>query len=78
MERNLDRRVETLCRIADGEIATHLREVVLATYLNENARTYVLTPDGYRVTEGASAFDPQRALLEWYTTAPSPLDERSE
>src|SRR5262249_9717650 len=32
MERNLDRRVEVLCPIADPAIAAHLHDVVLKTY----------------------------------------------
>lgn len=70
MERNLDRRVEALCRILDPHIARHLRDVVLDTYLKDNDRAYVLGPDGYeRVArpEGEAAVSAQDALLAWYT-----------
>ena len=37
MERNLDRRVETLCPIRDPEILSHLRDIVLGAYLRDTA-----------------------------------------
>jgi polyphosphate kinase len=77
MERNLDRRVETLCRISDGEIARHLHEVVLATYLQDTERAYVLESDQYRRVRsqpGHEPVDSQRTLLEWYNAA-SPRED---
>src|SRR6185503_4394527 len=38
MERNLDRRVETLTPVRDTEILAHLRDVVLASYLRDTER----------------------------------------
>ena len=43
MERNLDRRVETLALVNDPDIVEHLRDVVLADYtqpFNETDPTY--------------------------------------
>jgi polyphosphate kinase len=70
MERNLDRRVETLCRVRDGAILRHLRDVVLDAYLRDNERAYVLNDTKYELAEpeqGAPRVNAQQLLLEWYT-----------
>jgi polyphosphate kinase len=46
MQRNLDRRVETLFPIEDAAMIKHIREDLLATYLNDNSRARLLMPDG--------------------------------
>ena len=46
MERNLDRRVETLFPINDAHIRTWIRQVLLETYLNDTVRARVLQSDG--------------------------------
>jgi polyphosphate kinase len=46
MERNLDRRVETLCPVIDAEIARFIRHTILEAYLADTARASVLQPDG--------------------------------
>jgi len=77
MERNLDRRVETLCPIRDRGIASHIRTTVLEAYLRDNDRATVLVDDRY---EPAACHDPatrvsaQRELLEWYTSRPHAHD----
>ncbi len=74
MERNLDRRVETLCQVVDPVIVAHLRDVVLATYLQDNTRAYVLVDDTYQLAApapGAATCDAQQRLLERYAAAPS-------
>jgi polyphosphate kinase len=70
MERNLDRRVETLCPVRDPEIREHLRDVVLQGYLQDTDRAMVLDAAGhYERPEGASgSVNAQRMLLEHYTT----------
>ena len=73
MERNLDRRVEVLCPIADPELRQHLHDVVLATVRADTARAWALQTDGTYV-RGASAssldaVDSQKALLAHYTAA---------
>lgn len=70
MERNLDRRVETLCRVADADIANHIRSVVLDAYLRDTDRAYVLAGDRYETADkpGAEAFSAQQFLLDLYRT----------
>jgi polyphosphate kinase len=71
MERNLDRRVETLTPIRDKEIVAHLRDVVLASYLRDTERARVLDSAGrYSRPDGASeAFNAQDFLLRHYSEA---------
>ena len=67
MERNLDRRVETLCPIRDPEILSHLRDIVLGAYLRDTRRAMVLNADGSytRPAEGEE-FDAQEFLIKHY------------
>jgi polyphosphate kinase len=70
MERNLDRRVETLCRVRDRSIVRHLRDVVLDAYLRDNERAYVLEGARYvpaPADADAARVGAQQLLLEWYT-----------
>jgi polyphosphate kinase len=69
MERNLDRRVETLVPIRDPEIREHLRDVVLNTYVQDTDRAMVLESTAtYSRPEGGSApVNAQKLLLEHYT-----------
>lgn len=46
MPRNLSLRVETLFPIQDESMLRRLRDVVLETYLQDNVKARVLTPDG--------------------------------
>jgi polyphosphate kinase len=67
MERNLDRRVETLCRVRDGGIIRHIRDVVLEAYLRDNDRAYVLTDSKYTALSAAPGeprLSAQDALLQ--------------
>jgi polyphosphate kinase len=78
MERNLDRRVETLCRVADRALAHHIRTVVLDRYLRDTHRAYALVDDRYeRVlpSPGETPFSAQDALLEFYTAMPGDVEE---
>jgi polyphosphate kinase len=73
MERNLDRRVETLVPVRDPEVLRQLRDVVLDAYLRDTTRAYLLDVTGRynrpdRVGEG---FDAQRFLLDYYTEGDS-------
>ena len=74
MERNLDRRVETLCYVRDPGVRKHLRDVVLATTLSDTERTMELQTDGsYRavaVEHGSEPNNSQEQLLETYTRRP--------
>ncbi len=74
MERNLDRRVEVLCRVADTSIVAHLREVVLQSYLTDTARAYLLVDDKYQhpvVAPDTTPASAQDFLLERCATTPS-------
>jgi len=69
MERNLDRRVETLVPIRDPEILEHLRDIVLGAYLRDTERAMVLDSMGnYErpATEG-ERFDAQQFLIQHYS-----------
>jgi polyphosphate kinase len=46
MQRNLDRRIETLFPIEESAMIRHIREHLLATYLNDNIRAKLLMSDG--------------------------------
>jgi len=69
MERNLDRRVETLAPIRDAEVLEHLRDVVLHAYLQDTERAMVLDSAGQysKPTPGAEPFNSQQFLLQHYT-----------
>jgi len=69
MERNLDRRVETLSPVKDIEILEHLRDVVLHSYLQDTERAMVLDSAGhYSKPESATGpFNSQQFLLQHYT-----------
>jgi polyphosphate kinase len=68
MERNLDRRVETLTPVKDVEILEHLRDVVLHAYLQDTDRAMVLDSAGhYSKPESATGpFNSQQFLLQHY------------
>lgn len=70
MERNLDRRVETLCPILDENIKLHLKNVVLETLLKENDRAHTLSSNGHyrKVTrkDTTPVINAQEILLNHY------------
>jgi polyphosphate kinase len=80
MERNLDRRVEAVCRVRDAALADHIRTVVLETYLQDTDRAYVLHGSRYETaaTDNAPRVNAQQKLLEWYTAAPLAEDVAGE
>jgi polyphosphate kinase len=69
MERNLDRRVETLSPIRDVEILEHLRDVVLHAYLQDTERAMILDSAGHysRPVATSGPFNSQQFLLQHYT-----------
>jgi polyphosphate kinase len=64
MERNLDRRVETLCPVLDRDIARFIRATILEAYLTDTERASVLCADGsYEpATTSDLAIDAQQLL----------------
>ena len=69
MERNLDRRLETLTPIRDTEVLEHLRDIVLHSYLQDTERAMVLDSTGRyaKPVPGTGKFDSQQFLLQHYT-----------
>jgi polyphosphate kinase len=71
MERNLDRRVEVLCPIADPALRDHLRETVLEALLSDTDRAWIMQTDGRYVRatppEGTPPLNAQKFLLDFYT-----------
>jgi polyphosphate kinase len=63
MQRNLDRRVETLFPLEDPAMIAHVRDDLLAVYLADNSRARLLLPDGSyvraRPLEGEPPIDSQ-------------------
>jgi polyphosphate kinase len=67
MERNLDRRVETLFPIGDPWLRRYLRDTVLELYLHDNVQARELQPDGSYIRctpDGSSPINAQQTLLE--------------
>jgi polyphosphate kinase len=71
MQRNLDRRVETLFPLEDPFIKRYVINTILPTYLKDNAQARLLLPDGCyrRLTPepGQPAFNAQEYLMEHTT-----------
>jgi polyphosphate kinase len=69
MERNLDRRVETLVPVRDPEIVEHLRDIVLQAFLKDTERAMILDSAGQydRLQPGSGSFNAQQSLLQDYT-----------
>ena len=72
MERNLDRRVETLCPVTDPAMRQLMRDAVLEVLLSDTDRAWTLQTDGTYLRasapEGVPPLNSQRFLLEWYTS----------
>jgi polyphosphate kinase len=68
MERNLERRVETLTPIRDQDLLTHLRDVVLSAYLRDTVRAMVLDSSGKynRPVADGEPFNAQQFLMRYY------------
>jgi polyphosphate kinase len=68
MRRNLDRRVEVLAPVDDPVLVERLREEILQTYLDDNAKARLMCSDGtytrVRVAEGEERIDAQLTLME--------------
>jgi polyphosphate kinase len=79
MERNLDRRVETLCPVREPELRDHLRDVVLQSLLNDTHRASILQTDGRYLPavpdKDSAPLSSQRFLLDFYTKNADSLTE---
>lgn len=47
MKRNLDRRVEVVSPVLDGNLRRYLKDVVLAAYMRDNTKARILNSDGF-------------------------------
>ena len=72
MERNLDRRVETLTPVTGADLLRYLRDDVLDAYLRDTERAMVLDSAGHyeRPAPGTARFDAQEYLLRRNADAP--------
>jgi polyphosphate kinase len=68
MERNLERRVETITPIRDSDLLEHLRDVVLSAYLRDTVRAMVLDSNGRynRPPAEGEPFNAQQFLMRHY------------
>ena len=66
LERNLNRRVETLCPIRDERLGRYLRDTLLDAYLRDTTRAWTLDSDGHYnrlAGESGGGFDAQHYLV---------------
>ncbi len=85
MQRNLDRRVETLFPVEDPNLRHHIAERILIAYLQDNTRARILTADGAyeRIVaqEGQPAFEAQQYFMSHHSdleTRAGPILEPEE
>jgi polyphosphate kinase len=80
MPRNINRRVETLFPVEDPQIASRIRNEILAAYLRDNVKARIMNPDGTysrrKPTGGRKRFHAQEALIPH--SAPQEKRERSK
>jgi polyphosphate kinase len=77
MERNLNRRVETLVLVRDSGIARHVRDVIFDAYLRDTDSAYVLVDRTYERLQPAAPeprLNAQQHLLTWYANSPAGED----
>jgi polyphosphate kinase len=74
MQRNLDRRVETLFPIEDSALVAHIRDKLLTVYLRDTMRARILLPDGTYMRaqpeDGAAPIDSQAVFAAGHETPP--------
>lgn len=72
MERNLSRRVETLCPIFDDDLKEEIKEKVLKVILQDNQGTYLLSADGkyqkLKRKSGGKKINAQEQLIQFYSS----------
>jgi polyphosphate kinase len=77
MQRNLDRRVETLFPIEERAMVAHVHDDLLMVYLSDNTRARILQPDGsYRRAypeHGVTPIDSQAVFTAGQSTPPDDI-----
>ena len=77
MQRNLDRRVETLFPLEDPALVSCMYDKVLCSYLHDNVRARILRPDGTyewaRPNNGEAAIDSQAVFSQGRNVPPDAL-----
>jgi polyphosphate kinase len=72
MQRNLERRVETLFPLEDEALVAHVHDKLLTVYLSDNTRAWILLPDGTYVRaqpeDGATPIDSQAIFAAGQST----------
>ncbi len=66
MPRNIDRRVEVIFPVEDPQYVRYLREKVLETYLQDNVKARLMTPDGTYVRQTLAEGDPSVYSQQWF------------
>jgi polyphosphate kinase len=70
MPRNINRRVEVLFPVSDPRLIRYLHDEVLVTYLNDNIKARLMSPDGsykrVKPVDGGKPLDSQDWLLNWH------------
>lgn len=76
MPRNLDRRIEVLIPVSNGEIRRHIREYVLDRQLRDNMQSWHMCPDGtykrVHLKDGEEPVNAQEMLLDDEPFIPAP------
>lgn len=76
MPRNLDRRIEVLIPVSNGEIRRHIREYVLDRQLEDNMQSWHMCPDGtykrVHLKDGEEPVNAQEMLLDDEPFIPAP------
>ena len=71
MERNLSRRVETLCPILDAQLRKLIYENILMCHLKDNMRSYVMKATGQyekvQKSKNAEPINSQETLIDYYS-----------
>jgi polyphosphate kinase len=74
MQRNLDRRVETLFPLEDPALVTYVHDEILCTSLRDNVRARILRPDGTYIwaqpNNGDQAIDSQAVFSQGRNVPP--------
>jgi polyphosphate kinase len=78
MQRNLDRRVETLFPLEDPAMVAHVHDQLLMVYLSDNTRARILQPDGsYRRAQPENGATPIDSQAIFTTEQGAPRSPRS-